>query len=165
VDYQEARSQILDGDIIQVRTTHGLFGWLTKLFTGVYTHTAIAVWLDGGLWMVEINGGRNHAIPMSQLDNVDFDVFYPPYSLTRSLIREAILESIRVKTNYGYFATIATGINEFFGFNRFIHWRNQLDCTGYVVKILQKSGWSEHSYIVSPTKLSEELILRLEVRK
>jgi hypothetical protein len=165
MNYAEARPQIMDGDIIEVLTAHSLFNWLTKLFTGRYVHTGIAFWLDGGLWMVEINGGKNHAIPLSQLDGTDFDVFYPPYRLSRAAIRKAALESIRAKTSYGFLATIATGINEFFGFNRFIHWRGQLDCTGYVVKILEAAGWSEHSYIVSPTRLSEMLIFRLPVRK
>jgi hypothetical protein len=165
MNYAEARPQIMDGDIIEVLTAHSVFNWLTKLFTGRYVHTGMAFWLDGGLWMVEINGGKNHAIPLSQLEGTDFDVYAPPSYLSRTSIRTAALESIRIKTSYGFLAPIATGINEFFGFNRFIHWRNTLDCTGYVVKILQAAGWPEHSFIESPTKLSKELWLKLEVRK
>lgn len=163
--YDEARQYIQDGDIVLVRSAHSLFGWLTKLFTGVYTHSGVAVWIEGGLWMVEINGGRNHAIPLSQLSDVDFDVYYPPNNLDRMAIKTVALRTLRVMIPYGFVATIVIGINEFFGINRFIHWRKIIICSGYVVEILDLAGWSEHSYIVSPTKLSELLLLKLEVRK
>lgn len=164
MNYQEARSSIFDGDIVEVLTAHGLFGYATKLFTGRYTHTAMALWLDGGLWMVELNGGRNHAIPMSQLEDVDFDVYDPPPGLVRSELREAALESIRVRQNYGYLAAVATGINEYFGLGLTIGWTQVLDCTGYIIKILEAKGWPRHSFITSPTLLSKELVLKLEVR-
>lgn len=163
MNYDEAVSQIEDGDIISIRKVHSLFGVLTKLFTGKYTHTGMAIWLNNSLWMTELNGGRNHAIPMIQLADSQFDVFFPPSSLNRAKIRRASLDSLKVMVKYGIPAVIATGINEFFGFNRFIHWRNILDCSGYVIKILEAAGWNEHSYITSPTKLSEMLTFKLSV--
>ena len=164
MNYSEARPHIKDGDIVQVRTAHSLFGYATKFFTGVYTHTGIAVWLDGGLWLVEINGGRNHLIPLSQLAGMEFDVYLPPKGVSRAEIRKAALESIRVRVEYGFAAVVAAWVNEFFRINKVIHWRNQLECAGYVVKILVAAGWHNQSFIVSPTKLSTLLVIKLEVR-
>lgn len=160
-NYQNLK--IEDGDLISIKKSHGIFGWLTKFFTGKYTHTGIAVLIENKLWMVEINGGRNHAIPLNQYGDKDYDVSYPPIGLNRAKIREAALESLNVMTNYGFIATIATGVNEFFGFNKFIHWRKIRHCAGYAVSIYEKAGWEEHSYIISPTKLTELLIFKLSI--
>lgn len=163
--YDDARELIEDGDLVSIRTAHGLFGRATQFFTGrVYTHNGIAVWLDGGLWMVEINGGRNHAVPMSQLIVDDFDVFRAPDGLDRAAIRKAALESIRVRVPYGYAATVAIGLLEFLGINKFVHWRKILVCSGYAVAIYEAAGWPEHSRIISPGKLSELLEYKLSVR-
>lgn len=164
MDYNQARTLIEDGDIVQVRTAHSLFGWLTKLFTGVYVHTGMAVWLDTGLWLVEINGGGNHIVPLSQLNNKDYDVYSPPSELSPNELKRIALNSIRTREDYGFAATIMSGINEFLLLNRFIHWRDQLHCTGYVIKILEGAGWAEHSYITSPTALSRLLTIKLKVR-
>ncbi|WP_394780589.1 hypothetical protein [Undibacterium sp.] len=66
LNYDQARYQIDDGDLIAVCGRDSIVSTLTRFFTrSAYTHTGIAVWLDSGLWMMELNGGRNHAIPMS----------------------------------------------------------------------------------------------------
>lgn len=165
MNYQQARSQIEDGDVISVRTAHGLFGRATQFFTRkVYTHNGIAVWLDGGLWMVEINGGKNHAIPLSQLEGEDFDVFLPPPDLYRSNIRKAALESLRVKVKYGYLAAFAVGLLGLLKLKIFVHWRKIIVCSGYCVAVYEEAGWPEHSRIISPGGLADMLRLKLEIR-
>ncbi|MFZ6747417.1 hypothetical protein [Undibacterium sp. Ren11W] len=165
MNYQDARSQIEDGDVIAVRTAHSLFGKLTQFFTRkIYTHNGIAVWLDEGLWMVEINGGKNHAIPMSQLEGDDFDVFLPPQELTRSNIRKAALESLRVKVKYGLAAAFMIGLLGLLKLKTFVHWRKIIVCSGYCVAIYEEAGWQEHSRIISPGELADLLRLKLEIR-
>lgn len=164
--YDEARSYIQDGDLIATRTPHSLFNRLTQLLTyKPYTHNGIAVWLDDGLWMGEINGGKNHMIPLSQLADEDFDVFYPPAGLDRAVIKKQVLEDMRVKVPYGFFATIVTGLVEFFRLGIYIKWRNILHCAGYSIRTYERAGWvPRHSFIVSPGKLTKKLKFKLAVR-
>jgi hypothetical protein len=165
MNYQELRAQIEDGDLIATRIAHGLFGKLTQFFTRkVYTHCGIATWLDGGLWMVEINGGRNHAIPLSQLEDEDFDVFQPPQELDRQAIRKAALESMRVKVEYGFLAAFMIGLLGLLKLKVFVHWRKIIVCSGYCVAVYEKAGWSEHSRIISPGELADLLRLKLKIR-
>ena len=163
MDYSTARNILQDGDIVMVKSSHSVYNLLTKLFTGKYTHTGIVVWLDGGLWMAELNTGKNHVIPLSQLENIRFDVYKCPQNVDRVLVRKNILESVRISTPYGYLSAVITAINEFTDLNRFIHWRKIITCSGFVISILDKSGWIGYSYTVSPTKLSQSLKLLLEV--
>lgn len=166
ITYEKAKPQILEGDFIGTLKAHGLFGKLTKLFTGKYTHCGVAAWIDGGLWMVEINGGKNHAIPLSQLADEPFDVFSPPIE-DREAIRKASIESIRIKQSYGYWGTVLIGIIEFFKLNNIA--KDKLPklvvCSGYVVKIYNLAGWDYDNLIISPTKLSTMLNKKFEVRK
>ena len=167
ISYKLARPMIEDGDLITTRRVHGLFGILTFLTTGKYTHTGTAVWIGRSLWMVEINGGRNHAIPLSQLEHEDFDVYYPPEGLDRRRIKREAIESIRVRVNYGFIATVVTGIVEFFNLPIVINWRNYLHCAGYSIRIYDQAGWDvtgTHSYITSPTKLASMLRLKFRIK-
>ncbi len=162
--YDAARPLIEDGDLISVRTQHGLFGALTQICTrSVYTHNGIAVWLDDGLWMTEINGGKNHAIPLSQLEGEEFDVFLPPLGLDRQAIRKAALESLRVKVPYGFAAAFMIGLLGLLKLKIFVHWRKIIVCSGYCVATYENAGWSEHSRIISPGELAGLLQLRCEV--
>ena len=165
MNYEQARDKIEDGDLIATRRAHSLFGRLTKFFThSVYTHNGIAVWIDGGLWMAEINGGKNHLVPLSQLNGEDFDVFYPPEGIDRTAIRRQIFEDMRIKVPYGYLATIATGLIEFFRLNVFVHWRSILHCAGYSQRTYERAGAPEATYIVSPGRLAASLTFKLAVK-
>ena len=163
MDYSTARDKIQDGDIIMVSHSESLFNHITKVFTGKYVHCGIAIWLDGGLWMAEINNGRNHVVPVSQLVAKGFTVYSYPVELDRTLVRTAILESVRISKPYGYLAAIIIGINEFFSINMFIHWKKIITCGGYVSAILDECGRVGYSYTVSPSKLSESLNFMFEV--
>lgn len=164
--YNDARALIEDGDLIATRKAHNLFNLATKFFTHEpYTHNGIAVWVEGGLWMGEINGGKNHMIPLSQLADEDFDVFNPPEKLDRAAIKKQVLEDMRVKVPYGYLATFITGFVEFFRLDVYIKWRNILHCAGYSRRTYERAGSvSSGSYIVSPGKLTKTLEFKLAVR-
>lgn len=97
--YERARSLILDGDLIAVRGRRGFIPILTRLVTrSPFTHTGIALWLDGGLWIAEMNLGGNHLIPASQLRD-DFDVFDCPCN--RAALRDVVLRRLRTARRYG----------------------------------------------------------------
>jgi hypothetical protein len=166
--YQEARSKIHDGDLISVFKAHSLFNRATQFFTGEYTHTGVAVWIEGGLWLAETNGGGNHAVPLSQLQKFGFDVSEPPSGVDVSKIKSVVLEELREKEPYGYLAAVATGFVEYFGIPITINWRKGRHCSGLVTRIWDRAGWAElsgftHTYVISPTKLTRQVKFKFRV--
>jgi hypothetical protein len=161
--YFDARPLIHDGDLIGTKKVHSLFGIFTVAFTGEYTHVGTAIWLEDGLWMAELNGGRNHVVPLSQLRLDSFDVFKPPRGIDRTRLKPAILEALRDTESYGFFTTIVTGIKEFFNIPITINWRKNRHCAGFCVSIYDRAGWGGHSYVVSPTALCSTLTMKLRV--
>jgi hypothetical protein len=160
MDYAQARAQIETGDLIAVRDVHGILGWLTRWFTrSPYTHAGIALWLAGGLYMAELNGGRNHLVPLSQL--TAFDVYKAPDGLTG--IEAAIMEWLRAPIAYGYLAFVLIGLLDWLRLNVFVHWRRILVCSGYCVAIYETAGWPEHSRVLSPRALAKLLTFKLSV--
>lgn len=160
--YDDARVHIRTGDLIAVRSVHSILTRLTQIVTrSPYTHIGVAIWLDGGLWMAELNGGRNHIIPMSQLRDTAFDVYKCPIS--EAAAREAILESLRVMVPYSPLAFLVIGFLDLFKIEIFVHWRKILVCSGYASKIYDIGKWGEHSYILSPRAIAALLDFRLSV--
>lgn len=161
--YDDARPLIATGDLIAVRETHGLLAPLTRFFTrSPVTHVGTALWMDGGLWMAELNGGKNHAIPLSQLSETDFDVYECP--VDRVKVRATTLAALRLKIGYGIIALPIIGLLNWLRIKVFIHARRVLVCSGYCISIYEAAGWPERSRIVSPEELVEQLKLKLEVR-
>jgi hypothetical protein len=161
--YDEVRHLIEDGDLIAVHGKSGLLTPFTRFFTDSnVTHTGIAIWLDGGLWLAELNGGGNHMVPMSQIMD-GFDAFYSPVD-DRQAVRHAVLESQRNKIHYGAFALLVIGLLNWLRIKMFLHARRILVCSGYCVKVYEAAGWPEHSYLISPAELAGMLKPKLEVR-
>jgi hypothetical protein len=161
--YQDIRDQIADGDVIAVRETHGFLTPFTRFFThSPYTHAGVAVWFEGGLWMAELNGGKNHLIPLSQLAETNFDVFFCPVDDTIK-VRLAIAESLRVKIPYSLSAVFVIGLLNLLHIHLFLHARKILVCSGYCVSILEAAGWPERSRLISPQELVKQLKLKLVV--
>ena len=155
MEYAQAREHINTGDLISVRTAHSLINRLTQFFTGTYTHSGQALWMAGRLWVTELNGGRNHLIPLSQWEGVEFDVHAHPDGLTAKAMEAAILNNLGKKVDYGYSALIAIGLIEWLKLSLVVKWNKILVCSGYCVKNWQDAGWREGaSRIISPTKLA-----------
>lgn len=164
MDYGQARLLIEDGDCIAVRETHGILTPFTRFFTrSPVTHAGIAIWMDGGLWMAELNGGKNHAIPVSQLSETDFDVYLPPVD-DRSAIRVSTMNALRLKIGYAFGAAFVIGLFDWLRLTVFLHARKLLVCSGYCVKIYEDAGWPERSRIISPRALVAQLQIKFEVR-
>lgn len=160
MNYADARPLIATGDLISVRTAHGFMGRLTQIVTrSPYTHSGIARWMGDELYMAELNGGRNHLIPMSQLTN--FDVYAPPDGLTD--IDGAIREWLRVAIPYGFLAFAVIGVLDLLRLTTFVHWRRILVCSGYCVAIYETAGWPEHTRILSPRALAALLRFKFNV--
>lgn len=99
--YADIREQIRDGDLIAIRSKHGGLPALTRYFTrSPYTHTAVAIWLDGGLWVAEMNAGGNVLVPLSRYQDSDFDVFLCPDS--PEAVRILTLEFLRDQIDYDF---------------------------------------------------------------
>lgn len=162
--YDIARDQIDTGDVIAVKEKYGVLSAFTRFFTrSDYTHVGIAIWLHDGLWMAELNGGRNHIIPISQLSDVPYDVYHCPVE-DRSRVDKAITDSLRVRVDYGFAALIPIGLLNFLDVKVFLHARQILVCSGYCVAILEAAGWPERSRIISPKELVADLKIKLTVR-
>jgi hypothetical protein len=169
MDYATAREQIEDGDLIGSLDSHGILGSTTRFFTRKpYTHTGVAVWLDGRVFMADLNSGRNHLTALSCLTN--FDVCDPPKGIPRSFIREALFNWLAKPINYGILAFLVIGLRCWLGLKTFIHWRKIVVCSGGSVTIfedavdlMQKLGmavpkaWEDHNRMLSPGELVEEL--------
>lgn len=165
LDYHTARHHIETGDLIAVREKEGFLTPFTRYFTSSdYTHTGIAFWMAGGLWMAEHNIGKNHAIPLSQLADSDFDVFERPAEVVDN-IDEAIQWGLRTKIPYGVLALFVIGLINWLRIKVFLHARRILVCSGFSVMIYERAGWPEHTRILSPRDLAEQLKKKLEVRK
>jgi hypothetical protein len=163
IDYATARPLIADGDCILVRETHGFLTPFTRFFSrSAYTHAGIALWMDDGLWMAELNSGKNHAVPLCQLSNTDFDVYHCPVDREAAVI--ATLDALHSKISYGIAALFVIGLLNWLRITVFLHARKILVCSGYVVAIYEAAGWSERSRMISPQELATQLKLKIEVR-
>jgi hypothetical protein len=157
MDYIQACNGIETGDVIEIKGTKGFLTPLTKYFTSSeYTHVGIAYWMDKRLWLVEINGGKNHIIPFTQLADEAFDVYENP-GLDVRRIEESIEQSLRNKIDYGYLALPVVGLLNYLKIKIFIHARKILECAGFSVMILEGAGWPEHTRILSPQDLADLL--------
>ena len=162
--YAQARTKICDGDTIAVITPRNWIGKITQFFTHrKYTHTGIAIWVDGGLYLAELNGGGNHLTPLSHWEGLDFDVCEMPIGLIG--VREATFEMLREPIDYSYSGFLAAGARAFFRIKQAIHWRTRLICVGFCVAVYEKAGWGKHDRVLAPFELVDALRIKIEVRK
>lgn len=165
LDYKTARPLIQTGDTIAIKGRSGLFAFLTRFFTrSDYTHIGIAFWMGSVLWLFEINSGKNHAVPLSQLSHVDFDVFKRPEELLPIAVLHSVWDNLRSKVDYGFLAIPVIGLLDFLKIKLFVHWRRILVCSGIAVKVYEDAGWSHRSRVISPRALTEMLVMRLSVK-
>lgn len=175
--YREARQFICTGDVIAVRDSKSWLGRLIQRVTGrPHTHTGVAYWLDDQLYMASLNSGRNHLSRLSQLK--DFDVCMPPNGLYRDAIKQATDDWLEHPIEYGFLAFVAIGLECLLRMRTlFDNWRNIVVCAGGTVQIFEGAAalqqaqgrcypprWLEHSRMLAPGELVDELRLKLCVR-
>ena len=160
--YDEARSKIETGDAVLVSKAHSTLGRLTQFFTrSQYVHAGVAIWIGGHLYMAELNGGRNHLVPISQLTK--FDVYARPAAISAEAAEASILAMLTYPIDYGFFSFPVIGLLNFLRIKVFIHWRKIIVCSGYVVAIYEGAGWPERSRVISPRDLADQLDLKFSV--
>lgn len=138
--YDELRDQVLDGDLVAVRSTHSLLNKLTRLvMRSPYTHTAIALWLDRGLWVAEMDGAKNVLVRLSSYADVAFDVYRCP--VPRDAVRQALLEQMRGKVAYDWGEILAIGAKRMFGV-KLRDDESGMVCNSYSAAAYRLCGWS-----------------------
>lgn len=138
--YPEIRPHVADGDLVAVRSRHGLFPNLTRLITASpYTHTAIALWLEGGLWIAEMRSGGNVLVPLSQRANEDFDVFDCP--VDRRNLRGWVLGMLRTKIDYDVRDLARIAAWRLFGVPLPEQDDDQLVCSAFAALVYLSCGW------------------------
>lgn len=138
--YSEIRPHVADGDLVAVRSRHGVFPNLTRLITrSPYTHTAIALWLEGGLWIAEMRSGGNVLVPLSQRANEDFDVFDCP--VDRANVRGWLLQRLRSKTDYDVLDLARIAAWRLFGVPLPEQDDDQLVCSAFAAMAWLYGGW------------------------
>lgn len=166
MNYEQARPLIETGDLIAVRRSDSLLALATRFFTrDPHTHTGIAAWLDGGLWMAELNGGGNHLVPLSQLADRDFDVYCRPPEVAPDRVSVSILSNLRAHIDYGFAALPVIGLLNWLKLKVRGLQRRIVVCSGYCVNVYVDAGWKERTRIMSPAELTGLLNLKMEVRR
>lgn len=137
--YADIRDKICDGDLIAVRSKHGGLPALTRYFTNSpHTHTAVAIWLDGGLWVAEMNAGGNVLVPLSRYQDTDFDVFDCP--VDRRNVRTLTLELLRERIDYDFPDLLLIAAHNVLRFKLPTD-TGGLVCSAYSAKIYRAAGW------------------------
>jgi hypothetical protein len=155
-------SAIATGDLIVPRVAHNWIGTITQEVTdSPYVHAGLAYWMDGRLFIAELNGGRNHLTPISQL--TDYDVYAQPDGLVD--VAAAIDRWLDAPIDYAYAAFVVIGILDWLRLTTFVHARRLLVCSGWCVAVWETAGWGEHTRILSPAALARLCTLKLEVRQ
>lgn len=154
--YLEARDRINTGDLVAVKSRQGFLPTLTRLVDGPYTHTGIAIWIEGGLYISEINSGGNHLVPLSQVDQ-PFSVLPSPVS-TNGGLRGSLFYNLRSKVHYGFVGLIRIGLYSLFGVVT-KPWTEDPVCDEFSIKVYKDAGWLGVGLppVVSPSGLVRAL--------
>ena len=162
--YEEARALIKTGDLIAIKG-NSLLNLITRFFThGPHTHTGNAIWFGDRLCMVELNGGRNHYIPISQLAKKKFDVYETPEGLTEAAIRNAIFNMTADPIDYSETAFLVIGLISWLKLKVKLSCKDLLVCAGFSVAVYEEAGWKEApSRMISPTALTKLLKYKFSV--
>ena len=144
MDYATARPLIRSGDVIGVMSSAGLLAKLTRAVMRLsggkpYTHTGLALWQAGRLYLVELNGGGNHLVPLSQVAQ-PFDVARPLPGVAGADVEIAVDFELETRVHYGFGTLLIIGVRRLFGAAPRAPWG--LVCSGYVLSILRRLGWS-----------------------
>lgn len=139
--YEQLRDQVLDGDLVAVRSPHGGFPWVIRQVTrSPYTHTAIALWLADGLWAAEMDGAKNVLVPLSHYERLPFDVFECP--APRNAVRRVVLEQLRGRVRYDWLEVLAIGARHLVGIEIPDQEPGKLVCNSYSATAYRLAGWS-----------------------
>lgn len=176
VTYDEARSFIKNGDIIQIYYPSSLRKWnlgnffvypLIHLFTGsqIY-HCGVAIWVTtpGGtrrLMLVEssFNGGKR-IVPLSLYKGYRMEVHSLPPNISFSGMEEILMRRVGSQS-YGILDFLSIGLKEFLKLDIKKNFTGQV-CSELCADAWMKVGIPLSSSLVSPGKL-RRMLTRLDI--
>ena len=169
MDYATARPLIRSGDVIGVMSRKGPLVWATRAVMWIsggkpYTHVGVALWQAGRLYLVELNGGGNHLVPLSQISQ-PFDVARPLPEVSPEDVQIAVDFELETHVGYGTASLILIGLRRLFGQAPRVPLG--LVCSSYTASILRRLGWAPAGLHPMPAPdevmaASGNLVLRVE---
>lgn len=144
MDYATARPLIRSGDVIGVMSRKGPLAWATRAVMWIsggkpYTHVGVALWQAGRLYLVELNGGGNHLVPLSQISQ-PFDVARPLAGISADDVAAAADAELERHVSYGVWSLALIGLRRLFG--QAPRAPFGLVCSSFVAGILRRLGWA-----------------------
>lgn len=169
--YADVRNLIRTGDLIAVRKRGNFLAMITRWVTrSPYTHTVIAVWSGVGdamrLLGAEEKASGCFLTPLSQYEDVDFDVFTAPDEV-QDHIEEVIYDTLGAPIAYDYLDWIRIGLNKTLGIP-LPKENSKLICSALSAALWLKAGWKPKNLPTIPAPADVVRALntppRLEVR-
>jgi hypothetical protein len=176
MNYWEVRAQINTGDVIGIATRgplSALIRWVQRLVgfgdRSDMSHMGVAKWIDGRLFLVEMDGVRNVMCPLSQYLGLKMYVFASPVS---EVAMTAQFDAVVGRyIGYGYFDLIRIGVRMVFGLESpSAQDTDQTDlvCSHFVLNWLMLAGWvvpSDMPSEPSPCELGAALAPKFTISK
>ncbi|EKD22677.1 MAG: hypothetical protein ACD_84C00013G0003 [uncultured bacterium] len=135
--YAEARHLINDGDLIAVKGTD----WISKIIifvTKQYSHTAIAIHLDDGVWVSQMQPSGNNLVPLSHFKI--FDVYECP--VDGKAVAAFIKIKLRDPISYPFLDLVMAGLTSITNF-KFPSTSKGLICSEACMEAYVENGWEE----------------------
>lgn len=118
ITYDEARRVAQTGDVLLVEG-RGWIGTAIRVLTGQqYSHVALCVWLDGGLWVAEMLEGVGFRLtPASQWtrktsDKMSLGVAQDAVHADSQLIANAIMQARANPPDYSYWSLVTVWLSQ-----------------------------------------------------
>lgn len=147
MQYANIRSKINSGDVLGFRVG-GFFGWAVRTAQRIggmgdqagLTHIGIAVWVEGRLYSVEMDGVRNVLIPLSQRvnDGEVVEVYHPGTTAERMLMKFDLATARHIKYSIFDLARIGARLILRMDYDRD---DGGLVCSTFVTRWLFDAGW------------------------
>lgn len=136
--YEQAKLQIGDGDLVALKRADTWFWRLVSWVTNSpYTHTAIAVRIGTGAFVVELHWSGPRIVPLLSYRH-PFDVFRCPVS--QETVRRAAFEFAAKRIRYDWLDLIRIGLFNLFRLKPSAD-DGGLVCSSFNARIYRHAGW------------------------
>jgi hypothetical protein len=138
MNYEQAKTQISDGDLVALKRTDTWFWWLVSRVTrSPYTHTAIAVRVGNGVFVVELHWSGPRIVPLRSYRH-PFDVFSCPVS--QETVRRAAFAFAAKRIRYDWLDLFRIGLFNLFRLRPAAD-QGGLVCSSFNARIYRYAGW------------------------
>jgi hypothetical protein len=141
IPYARARGRIETGDLIAVRGQHTPLAWATRLLLQTpYTHTGLAIRIEGRLLIAEMEPIGNVLSPLSRYRDTPFDVFDCP--VDRVKVRAQIMQDIGEDIDYDWGDLARIAWSRVSGLPRGAEGDGALICSAASARAWLAHGWA-----------------------